>query len=279
MLSVLAAPFVACLVLTGIHCYLGIHVVMRGVIFVDLSLAQIAAMGVAVGAAWGYDPHSPAAYAFALGFTFVGAAVFAIGRFRDARVPQEAVIGIVYAVSSALAVLLFSKLPIGREEIDHMLVGRLLFVDWHEVGKTACVYAVVGIIHVILRRPFFAISTSTDEAHARGVNVRLWDLIFYMTFGAVVTSSVQMAGVLLVFSFLVVPAVCAMMFFRSVTARLLAGWGFGALASTAGLVLSADQDLPPGASVVAVFGAMFLVCALVYGLRAKMTRGAGEAEA
>ncbi|MCH9033774.1 MAG: metal ABC transporter permease [Planctomycetes bacterium] len=266
MLEILAAPFVACLLLTGIHCYLGIHVVTRGVIFVDLALAQIAAFGAAVGTLFGFEPHTTPTYAFALGFTFVGAAVFALGRFRDRRVPQEAIIGTVYAVSSALAILVLSKIAVGKEEIEHMLVGRLLFVDWTEVAKTFAIYAAVAVVHIVLRRQFFAISTSAQDASKSGIRVRLLDFIFYMTFGIVVTSSVQMAGVLLVFSYLVVPAVCAMMFFRSISRRLLAAWGFGVLASAGGLVASAAWDLPTGASVVAAFGLLFLGCSATYAI-------------
>lgn len=267
MIDVLAAPFAACLILTGIHCYLGIHVVMREVIFVDLALAQIAALGAAAGTLLGFDPHSRAAYLFALAFTMVGAAVFSVGRFCDRRVPQEAVIGIVYAVSSAFAILLLSKVAVGREEIEHMLVGRLLFITWGEVAGTALIYAAVAAVHVTLRARFFAISASPQDARDAGLRVRLWDFVFYATFGVVVTSSVQMAGVLLVFSFLIVPAVCAMMFFRSVATRLLAGWGIGLLASAGGLLGSARWDLPTGASVVATFGIVFAVCAAVYGIR------------
>jgi len=270
MLEILAAPFVACLILTGIHCYLGIHVVTRGVIFVDLALAQIAAFGAAVGTLFGYQPHTTATYIFALGFTFVGAAVFALGRFRDRRVPQEAIIGTVYAVSSALSILVLSKISVGKDEIEHMLVGRLLFVDWAEVMKTAVIYAVVALIHVALRRQFFAISLSVEDARESGVRVRLLDFIFYVTFGIVVTSSVSMAGVLLVFSYLVVPAVCAMMFFRSIGRRLLAGWGFGVLASAGGLFASAMWDLPTGASVVATFGVLFISCTIAYAAMAAL---------
>ncbi len=262
MLDILAAPFVACLILTGIHCYLGIHVVTRGVIFVDLALAQIAALGATVGTLFGFAPHTGATYAFALGFTFVGAATFALGRFRDRRVPQEAIIGTVYAVSSALAILVLSKLSIGKDEIEDMLVGRLLFVDWIEVGKTLAIYSVIAIVHFALRRQFFAISKSVEDARESGIRVRLLDFVFYMTFGMVVTSSVQMAGVLLVFSYLVVPAVCAMMFFRTIGRRLLAGWAIGVLASVGGLLASAMWDFPTGASVVGCFGAIFVCCAL-----------------
>ncbi len=272
MIDVLAAPFVACLLLTGIHCYLGIHVIMREVIFVDLALAQIAAMGAAMGTLFGLDPHSTGAFVCALAFTIVGAFVFSFGRFRDMRIPQEAVIGIVYAVSSAVAILVLSKIAIGREEIEHMLVGRLLFVGWAEIGGTALLYAAVGVVHALLRRKFFAISESAQEAERAGLSVRLWDFVFYATFGVVVTSSVQMAGVLLVFSFLVVPAACAMMFFRRVGRRLLAGWVVGIAASTGGLAASAVWDLPTGAAVVGVLGILFAACSFACNLRLMPTR-------
>lgn len=265
MLQILAAPFIACLILTGIHCYLGIHVVMRGVIFVDLSLAQVAALGAAVGAAIGYDPHSTQAYFCALGFTVFGAAIFSLSRFKDRRIPQEAIIGIVYAVSNAVTFLILSKIAVDRGEIESLLEGRLLFVNWTEVCHTLMVYGSVAILHFLLRKKFFAISYGGTEK----LNVRLWDFIFYVTFGLVVTCSVQIAGVFLVFSFLVVPAVCAMMFFKSVGSRLIAGWCFGSLASVFGLAASAQWDLPTGASVVAVFGMILMVCAVVHIVKQK----------
>jgi zinc/manganese transport system permease protein len=264
MWELLFVPFVACVVLTGIHCYLGIHVVVREVIFVDLALAQIAAMGAAVGTIFGFEPGSSEAYGCSLGFAFLGAATFALGRFRDRRIPQEAIIGIVYAVSNAFAILILSKIAVERDEIENMLVGRLLFVDWPEIAKMVVIYSAVGIVHFAFRRQFFAISFSHEEAARSGLRVRWWDFLFYMTFGLVVTSSVQVAGVLLVFSFLIVPAVCSMMFFSSVSHRLLAGWGFGLLASLGGLAASAAWDLPSGASVVATFGVVLLGCVLVY---------------
>jgi len=273
MFDILAAPFLACLVLTGIHCYLGLHVVMRGVIFVDLALAQIAALGATVGILVGFEPHSGLTYASSLVFTFLGAGIFAVGRFRERRIPQEAIIGIVYAVSAALAILVLSRSAIDREEIENMLVGRLLFVDWREVGGMLLIYLAVGALHYALRDRFLAISTSPEEAQRAGMAVRAWDLLFYGSFGLVVTSSVEIAGVLLVFSFLVVPAVCAMMFFDAVGRRLLAGWAFGFVASVLGLVISVRGDLPTGASVVAAFGLLLVACALVYRCRHAVNRG------
>ena len=258
MLELLFLPFLACLILTGIHCYLGIHIVSRGVIFVDLALAQVAALGSTVALLAGYELDSPEAYFFSLGFTFVGAAIFALGRLRDKSVPQEAIIGIVYAVSSAAAILVLDKSPHGSEEIKAMLVGSILFATWPQILKIAVIYAVIGLLHVLWRKKFLLISMDPDQAHRQGWHVRFWDFLFYVTFGIIVTSSVRVAGVLLVFSYLVVPAVCAMFFVRTVMRRLLVGWGLGFIASILGLYASAQWDLPTGASVVTVFGVVLL---------------------
>jgi len=262
MIELLLLPFVACLILTGIHCYLGIHIVSRGVIFVDLALAQVAALGGTVALLIGYQLHSTEAYLIALSFTFVGAGLFALGRVRDESVPQEAIIGIVYAVSSAIAILVLSKAPHGEEAIKDMLVGSILFVTLPQILKISVIYIAVGLLHFLLRKKFLLISMNTREAKQSGMRIRFWDFIFYVTFGFVVTSSVQVAGVLLVFSYLVVPAVCAMFFVRSVTSRLIIGWSLGFLASVFGLYASARWDLPTGASVVTVFGVILVFCAV-----------------
>ncbi len=279
VLPFLAWPFVACVVIAGSHCYLGMHVVMRGVIFVDLALAQIAALGATVATLFGITPdsHPYQSYAFSLGFTFAGAGVFAIGRFRDRKIPQEAIIGIVYAVSAAVAILALSKSAEGGDEIKNMLVGQLLFVDWPEIRKTIIIYMAVAALHVAFRRQFFAVSTDVEAARSSGLNIKIWDLVFYITVGIVVTSSVKIAGVLLVFSFLVVPAVCAMMFFEPIAARLLAGWGFGLIASVGGMVMSTIGDFPTGASVVAVFGVLLLICSVIYAVLHTFASGARRA--
>jgi len=223
MLQLLLAPLAACLILTGIHCYLGLHVVTRGVIFVDLALAQIAVLGGTVALLCGYALGSAEAYVFSLVFTFIGAAIFALGRFRRESVPQEAIIGIVYAVCSALSILVLDRAPHGHEAIKTMLVGSVLFVTWGEVIKTGLIYAAVGLLHYVLRKKFFLISTDVDEARRRGLRIWLWDFVFYVTFGFVVTCSVRIAGVLLVFSYLVVPAVCRSGECTYCRTRLLAG--------------------------------------------------------
>jgi zinc/manganese transport system permease protein len=271
MLQILAAPAVACLVMTGVLCYFGIHVIMREVIFVDLALAQVAAMGAAVAAWAGLEPHTPAAYACSLGFTLIGAALFALGRFRDARVPQEAVIGIVYAVSTAATLLVLSRLAVETDEIKHMLVGTLLFVGWREVGAAAVVCAVVGAVHVALRRRLLAISRATAERRGPGSSAVGWDFVFYTTLGLVVTTSVQMAGVLPVFSFLIVPAACAMIFFRSQAARLVAGWIAGIAGTALGLGVSVACDFPTGESVVTALGLLFAACSVFHVARRRRT--------
>ncbi|RJP64992.1 MAG: metal ABC transporter permease [Candidatus Abyssobacteria bacterium SURF_17] len=268
MMQFMAAPFAACLILTGIHCYLGLHVVTRGVIFVDLALAQVAALGTTTALLFGFELKSAEAYYFSLGFTFIGAAVFALGRFREERVPQEAIIGIVYAVCSATAILVLDRAPHGHEAITAMLVGNILYVTWPGIVKTLLIYAAVGVVHFLLRDRFLLISLDVREAWNRGLSVRWWDFVFYVTFGFVVTSSVQIAGVLLVFSYLVVPAVCAMLFATRISSRLLLGWTIGCIVSLLGMVVSTRWDLPTGASVVSVFGLALIVCALLARLKA-----------
>ena len=254
--SLMYKPFLACLILTGIHAYLGMHVVERGVIFVDLALAQIAALGATIGFLMGLGLHSRADYLFSLGFTFMGAVIFALTRFRKQKVPQEAIIGIVYAVSAAAAILILSRAPGGSDEIKEFLVGNVLLVDWPEIRYTFAVYAVIGFIHWLFRKQLFLISSDPQEAFDKGMAVRSWDLLFYTTFGFVVTSSVQIAGVLLVFSFLVVPAVCAVLLTENPGKRLWTGWVLGTLTSMVGVTLSYFGDLPTGATVVCCFGVL-----------------------
>lgn len=255
-------PFVACLILTGIHAYLGLHVVERGVIFVDLALAQIAAFGATVGFLLGFGLHSTTGYFVSLGFTMAGAAVFALTRLRKPIVPQEALIGIVYAVSAAAAILVLSRAPEGGEELKSLLVGHLLFVEWPEIVKVGVLYSLIGLVHWLVRKPLLAISQNPEEAFRKGLRVRWWDFLFYATFGFVVASSVEMAGVLLVFSFLIVPAVCGVLLVKGIGQRLLVGWLVGTLTSIAGIAASYWWDLPTGATVICAFGAALLLTAL-----------------
>jgi zinc/manganese transport system permease protein len=268
MLDLLWLPFLACLVLTAIHVYLGLHVLARGVIFVDLALAQVAALGITLAFLAGHPIQSDAAYWYALAFTACGAALFSATRIRRASIPQEAVIGIVYAVSAALAILVVDRAPQGAEHIRQLLVGNILTVGAGDVGRLALLYAAIGALHAVMRRPILEISFDPDGAAARGRAIRWWDFAFYVTFGIVVTSSVRIAGVLLVFSYLIVPAAVGALLSASVGARLAIGWAAGALVSAAGLWASFAWDLPTGAAVVATFGALMAAVAVALGLRA-----------
>ena len=263
MIDLLAWPFVACLVLTGIHAYLGLHVLARGVIFVDLALAQVAALGLTVALLAGHPPASAAAYWYALAFAVAGGLVFAVTRVRRAPIPQEAIIGIVYAVSAALTVLVVDRAPQGAEHIKQLLVGSILTVSGAEVAGLAGLYAGVGLVHWLARRPLLAISFASGDAG--GARVVGWDALFYASFALVVTSSVRVAGVLLVFAFLVVPAAIATLLARGVATRLALGWAAGGVVSAAGLLASYRWDLPTGATVVAAFGAALAVTAAARG--------------
>jgi zinc/manganese transport system permease protein len=262
-LSFLLAPFIASLILTGIHAYLGVHVVERGVIFVDLSLAQIAAFGTTVAALYGMEPHGTASYVVSLIFTFLGAAVFSTIRGHKARIPQEAVIGICYAVASAAAILAMSKSVQETEHLKEMLVGNILTVSWHDVIKTAALYSAIGLFHFLCRKKFLAISMDHDKAEASGISVRFWDFLFYASFGFVVTSSVAIAGVLLVFCYLIVPSVAAMLYSERIGTRLAIGWTMGTLVSALGVFLSLKIDLPTGATIVCTFAIVLIAMALL----------------
>src|SRR6476469_10032282 len=255
-------PFVASLILTGIHAYLGVHVVERGVIFVDLALAQIAALAATTAILIGMDPHGTGAYWLSLSFTFVGAAIFAFARTRRGHIPQEAFIGIAYAVASAAAILAMSKATGETEHLKDMLVGNILAVSKHDVLKTAVLYGVIGIFHYIFRRRFLLISTDPAKAEAQGMSVRFWDFLFYASFGFVVTSSVAIAGVLLVFCYLIVPSVAAMMYARHIGPRLAIGWTMGTIVSAIGVYLSLVLDLPTGATIVCTFGIVLAMMAV-----------------
>jgi len=258
LVGILWAPFLMCLVLTGIHAYLGVHVLAREVVFVDIAMAQIAALGATVAFLLGYEIDRWESYAYSLVATLLGALVLAITRSRRRHVSQEAVIGIVYAVSSAAAVLVADRAAHGAEQVRTMLVGNLLSVRPFEVGKVFVLYALVGVMHWFCRRPFLLISTDPARAFAEGWRVRLWDFLFYGSFGVVVASSVRIGGVLLVFSYLIVPALAGVMFGGTVAARLLIGWSFGTVVSVIGMIASAALDLPTGATVVCAFGATLI---------------------
>ena len=275
-LQFLAAPFVASLIIAGIHAYLGVHVVERGVIFVDLSLAQIAALGSAIALLLPIDadPHGALVYWISVGSTLVGAAIFSTIRGRRARIPQEAIIGIAYAVASAGTILAMSKATAESEHLKDMLVGNILAVSWSEVASTAALYAVIGVFHFVFRKKFLEISMNHDRAETNVRSIRLWDFLFYASFGFVVTRSVSIAGVLLVFCYLIVPSVAAILYSEHIGRRLAIGWTMGTVVSALGIYLSVKLDLPTGATMVCTFG---LVLILMAAVRPLFRNGAGRA--
>ena len=266
-LHVMTLPFLACLILAGIHAYLGLHVIERQVIFVDLALAQIAALGASLALVFGYGMDSAQSYWLSLGFTVAGAAIFSLSRFKKQRIPQEAIIGITYAVSAALLVMVLSRSGEGDEHVRQSLVGNILLVTPGEIIKIGIIYSIIGFFHFVFREKFLLISQKPQEAFEKGWNVRFWDFIFYASFGVVVTSSVKIAGVLLVFSFLVVPSAAAILFSGRTKTRLLLGWGIGFFASALGMALSYFFDFPTGASVVCVFGGLLTILTLLASVR------------
>ena len=258
-------PLMAALVVSGIHVYLGLHVVTRGVIFVDLALAQVAAVGATVAFLMGMEPESIGAYATALVFTLLGAWLFTVTRDTKGHIPQEAIIGITYAVGAAVMILLLSKAAEGAEYINALLVGSILFVTPGTVGYTLALYLVIGAILYFYREP---ISKASEHYHDVAANKswRKWNFLFYGLFGFVVTSAVQIIGILLVFSYLIVPAVGAMLYVQTWRSRLVFGWIMAVVASLLGILASVWLDLPTGAAMVATFGLLLVVLALLRGV-------------
>ena len=276
-MELLLWPFVAGLVLTGMHGWFGLHVLARGVLFVDLALAQVAALGITVAILYGHPVQGEAAYWYALGFAGGGAVLFALARAHEAAVQQEAVIGIVYAVSAALGVLVLDRAPQGTEHIKQLLIGSILTVTPQEVGSLALLYGLIGAAHWIFRRPLIEVSFDPRLAAALRRRIFLWDVLFYGSFALVVTSSVRIAGVLLVFSYLIVPAALAGLFAATVHARLWLSWALGVALTAAGLLASWSWDLPTGPAIVAAFGAATAMVALVFAVVKMTARQAGMA--
>jgi len=256
-------PALACLLLPGILIYFGLHIVRREIIFVDLALAQVAALGTCLCLLIGHDPQDLHSYLWSLGFTFVGALIFALTRSEGhRRVPQEALIGIVYVVAAAASILLLSKAPgEANEQLKRTLVGEVLNVQQAQVWKTFALYAAIAVVHFVFRRQFLALSFDPERAAGEKLAVRWWDFVFYALFGLVVTSFVQIGGVLLVFSYLIVPAVCANFLARRLMPMLLIGWTVATLASIGGLYASYRLDLPTGAAIVCVLGLALVLSA------------------
>lgn len=268
-LSFLAAPFAAAAVLVLILGYFGLHVLLRGVIFVDLALAQIAALGTLVAFLLHHEPGSAAAFGYSFGAALLGAALFAFSRTKSRAVPQEAIIGISYVIASALGILLADQAPEGAEHIKEMLAGAIVWVAWPTVLRNLVLVAAVGAFHWVLRRRFRTISEHPAQAEAAGWRLPWWDFLFYASFGLVVTLAVEIAGVLMVFAYLVAPAILALGSSRSWATRLAIAWSAGLLASALGLGASYRWDFPSGPAIVCTLGLFLVVYTLWHRLRGK----------
>ncbi len=259
MLDLLLAPLAVAMVILLTHAYFGLHVIQRGVIFVDLALAQIAALGGTVGFLMGAEYGSDMAYAFSFGFTLLGALIFSMTRLENSPVPQEAIIGITYVVASAAVILLAGLTSEGAEHIRETLTGTLIWVDWHIVVKVAVAYGAIGLFHYLLRRRMLAITFDPSGVK----KLPLWDFLFYATFGFVITSSVAIAGVLMVFSVLVIPAVIAFFFTERFFGALMLAWATGTVSILMGLGVSFALDWATGPVLVCSFGLVLLVAMLL----------------
>jgi zinc/manganese transport system permease protein len=262
--EVMKWPLAACLVLPPLLVYLGLHVVQREVIFVDLALAQVATLGTCVALLAGYHFDDRITFWISLGITFLGAAFFSWSRgSRRHHVPQEAIIGITFVVAAAGVILMLSRVAGGKEELEHLLTGDILNVTGAEVLQRAGIFAALALFYGGFHRRFALISSNPEQAEAEGVKVRLWDFLFYAAFALVVVSFVRVAGVLLTFAYLIVPAVCGVMLARQWLGRLLTGWVVAAGASLIGLGASYQFDLPTGAAVVVACGLLLAIVSLV----------------
>jgi zinc/manganese transport system permease protein len=270
-LTFMAPPFTAAVIIVGMHSYLGIHVLKRGIIFVDLALAQMAALGTMVGIIFGLTPGSGTSYVSSLGFVFLGAVLFSVTRPQDKKIPQEAIIGIIYGLSIALAMAIADKLSGGGQHIKEILTGNILWVNWSATGRLIVVYVVVAAFHILFRDKFVTISQDYERAIQRGLSIRLWDFLFFVSFGLVITLSVPIAGVLLVFSFLMIPATISALFSDKWNSRIMIGWSVGVLACLFGLWYSYTQNAPCGPAAVCLL-AIFLILSGV--LKSMMRRGA-----
>jgi zinc/manganese transport system permease protein len=271
LIDINGLPLLSCLAVSGILVYLGMHVVERKVIFVDLALAQIAALGVMWAILMGYDHETDtlAVTLYSLAFTAIGAVVFSITRTRNERVPHEALIGIIYVTASAGGLVLADRFALGTEALKELIAGRVALVTPAIVGKLAITCAVVAVVFVVLHRRFIRISRDPAEAEAAGMSIRAWDFLFYMLFGVLITQSVAVLGVLPVFAYLVIPAVSGAFLFSSVRARLLFGWAFAGGISLVGLETARLSQLDPGPTIVCLFAGALVLLGVGLFLRAR----------
>ncbi|HEX9759230.1 MAG TPA: metal ABC transporter permease [Nitrospiria bacterium] len=262
MLEILSIPFMrqaifASSILTFMLAYLGIHVVKRRIVFVDLAIAQLSAVGVAFAMLFDFNP-----LVFSLVFTLVGAGLLSIPEYEK-RIPQEAIMGIIYAVASAIAVLLIANIPHGEADILNLFFGNILGVTTQQLFVLLVVFGFVTFIHILFSKKFIQITETSTVDPSNKSHKRFWNLIFYLTLALVIAVAIRTAGVLLVFSTLVIPAVTALLFFQRFSHLVLTALGIGLIATWTGFISSFQFDLPTGPTIVTALGGWLFFASLV----------------
>lgn len=258
--SIMLLPFLECLILVGIHSYLGLHVIRRQIIFIDLTLAQLAAMGASVAFLLGFEPFQFKTFLISFSVALMGGIIFSLTRQKEKEgVPQEGIIGLGFAISASLSVLILNKFATGTEHMKDIFMGNILWVRKEDFFKAFIIYLVIGFIFGIFHKKFLLISENIEEAKIKGYSTFFWDLIFYGLFALVITTSVEVAGVFLVFTFLITPALMAVQATKNFPKQLLIGWLAGTFASLLGLSISYIFDLPSGPSVVVIYGLLLVL--------------------
>lgn len=258
----LSAPLAICLILVGVLSYLGNHILSRGIIFIDIAVAQIAALGTMIGILCGLPDGSFFVSLFSLVFTLGILTLFALSKFEFREISQEVIIGIIYGISLAMAMLLVDITPGGSNFIQETLTGRILWVTWHDVTVTFVLFFFIALIHIFLIKKFVLISEGQLENFSKK-QIRLYDLLFYVSFGFVVVKAVEIGGIFLVFMYLIAPASIATLLSSNWRNRILIGWFVGFLASVIGIYISYDFNFPNGPTIVCVLG-LFLVSAILF---------------
>ncbi len=263
-IDLLALPLLACLAMVGILGYLGLHVVKREIIFIDIALAQVAVVGAIVAhVAFGAHGHGLRSHACSLAVVLLASAFYAATRKHLRQIPLEAVIGVSYAIATAAALFLVGVAPGGHVHVQHMLAGSLLWVTGTDLLWCLGVFAAAGACFGLLRKRFARLSEDYDGAAAAGVNVLAWDFLFYSLAGIAITLAVRICGVVLVFCFLIIPAVISALFSKRPGVRLAVAWGAGAAASLLGLIFAERLDFSMGPAIAALLGATLVLAAVV----------------
>jgi zinc/manganese transport system permease protein len=268
----LLTPFIACLLLIFINVYFGIHVIKREIIFIDIALAQIAALGSVVALVifhclhpemtHEHEHHTAFTYIFSVGFIILAALIFTFLKQRKINIPLEAIIGITYALATTGTVIILDKAAGGDVHVHDMLIGSILWVSWHQVTRLFVVVLIVGLFHLMFKEKFRLISGSEPGSN-KIKNPRLWDFLFYLSFGLVIIEAVNIAGILTVFAFLIIPASISILLSTDWKKRMLTGWGIGLFAVVIGLYLSLNMDVPSSPVIILILAVALFISLLV----------------